>query len=223
MYSSQDIQCSHWMGSPIRKSPDHRLLASSRGLSQLATSFIAFLRQGIHTHALSSLTIKSTSHTFERYYSVRFSSNKTCVLYARQIFSCQRSRSDHQFPVGTSPLQAERDFGLGPKARKNVVDNKKTRQRAPGGSVHFLRSSLDAPLERMCSKLDFNQPGIRNQPHLWMSRQARSVSRLSPESGLHQLPASIAKSKFPSSCIHDSFRSFFGPVCGFHRRLWETD
>src|SRR5436305_9200065 len=51
------------MGSPIRKSPDHRLLASPRGLSQLATSFIAYLRQGIHTHALSSLTIKFTLDT----------------------------------------------------------------------------------------------------------------------------------------------------------------
>src|SRR6202011_3978480 len=63
MYSSQDSRCSHRMGSPIRKSPDHRLLASPRGLSQLATSFIAYLRQGIHTHALSSLTIKFTLDT----------------------------------------------------------------------------------------------------------------------------------------------------------------
>ena len=39
------------------------MLASPRGLSQLATSFIAFLRLGIHTHALSSLTIKFTLHT----------------------------------------------------------------------------------------------------------------------------------------------------------------
>ena len=51
------------MGFPIRTSPDHSLLAASRGLSQLIASFIAYLRQGIHTHALSSLTIKSTSHT----------------------------------------------------------------------------------------------------------------------------------------------------------------
>src|SRR5204863_943256 len=58
MYSSQDNRCSHRLGSPIRKSPDHRLLAPSRGFSQLATSFFAYLRQGIHTHALSSLTIK---------------------------------------------------------------------------------------------------------------------------------------------------------------------
>ena len=35
-------------GFPIRKSPDQCLLAAPRGLSQLATSFIACLRQGIH-------------------------------------------------------------------------------------------------------------------------------------------------------------------------------
>jgi hypothetical protein len=63
MNSSHDSRCSHRLGSPIRKSPDHGLLASPRGLSQLATSFIAYLRQGIHTHALSSLTIKFTLNT----------------------------------------------------------------------------------------------------------------------------------------------------------------
>jgi hypothetical protein len=36
------------VGFPIRKSPDQSLLAAPRGLSQLATSFIAFWRQGIH-------------------------------------------------------------------------------------------------------------------------------------------------------------------------------
>jgi hypothetical protein len=35
-------------GFPIRKSPDQRLLAAPRGLSQLATSFIASYCQGIH-------------------------------------------------------------------------------------------------------------------------------------------------------------------------------
>jgi hypothetical protein len=63
MNSDERNRCSHRLGFPIRKSPDHRLLASSRGLSQLTTSFIASLRQGIHTHALSSLTIKSISNT----------------------------------------------------------------------------------------------------------------------------------------------------------------
>ena len=35
-------------GCPIRRSPDQSLLAAPRGLSQLATSFIAYFRQGIH-------------------------------------------------------------------------------------------------------------------------------------------------------------------------------
>ena len=37
-----------WMGFPIRKSPGRSLFAAHRGLSQLTTSFIAVLRQGIH-------------------------------------------------------------------------------------------------------------------------------------------------------------------------------
>ncbi len=36
------------VGCPIRKSTDQRLLAAPRGLSQLATSFIASWHQGIH-------------------------------------------------------------------------------------------------------------------------------------------------------------------------------
>ena len=36
------------LGFPIRKSPDRCLFAAPRSLSQLITSFIAFLRQGIH-------------------------------------------------------------------------------------------------------------------------------------------------------------------------------
>ena len=63
MYSSQDTWCSHQVGSPIRTFPDHKLLAPPRDFSQLATSFFAYLRQGILTHALSSLTIKLTLDT----------------------------------------------------------------------------------------------------------------------------------------------------------------
>ena len=63
MYSDDGNQCSHWLGSPIRIFPDHRLLAPPRDFSQLATSFFAYLRQGIPTHALSSLTIKLTPFT----------------------------------------------------------------------------------------------------------------------------------------------------------------
>src|SRR5205814_1232552 len=63
MYSDDGSRCSQRLGFPIRTSPDHSLLAAPRSLSQLITSFIAYLRQGIHTHALSSLTIKSILNT----------------------------------------------------------------------------------------------------------------------------------------------------------------
>jgi hypothetical protein len=46
MYSAQDTPFR--VGFPIRTSADQRSLASPRGLSQRATSFIAFWRQGIH-------------------------------------------------------------------------------------------------------------------------------------------------------------------------------
>jgi hypothetical protein len=41
-------------GCPIRKSPDQRLLAAPRSLSQLTTSFIVSWRQGIHRMLLLS-------------------------------------------------------------------------------------------------------------------------------------------------------------------------
>ncbi len=51
------------MGFPIRKSPDQSLLAAPRGLSQLATSFIAVLLPRHPPCALSSLTTKFTRRT----------------------------------------------------------------------------------------------------------------------------------------------------------------
>ena len=90
MDSDVGNRCSHRLGFPIRKSPDHSLLAASRSLSQLITSFFAYLRQGIHTHALSSLTIKSTSHTQIRRYFLRAFIHLCFVCPS--IFSCQRSR-----------------------------------------------------------------------------------------------------------------------------------
>src|SRR5436190_16717925 len=83
MDSDARNECSHSLGFPIRKSPDHSLLSASRSLSQLTTSFFAFLRLGIHTHALSSLTIKSTLRTLYFLCTTRYSQRfalLTCVL-----------------------------------------------------------------------------------------------------------------------------------------------
>ncbi len=87
MDSERDSPCSHGLGSPIRRSPDHSLLAAPRGLSQLATSFLAYLRQGIHTHALSSLTIKFTPDTEMEY------GGSTATCGCPSVFSFQRSPS----------------------------------------------------------------------------------------------------------------------------------
>ena len=46
--SGMDVTTLLVTGCPIRRSPGQRLFAAHRGLSQLTTSFIAGLRQGIH-------------------------------------------------------------------------------------------------------------------------------------------------------------------------------
>jgi hypothetical protein len=129
MYSAYGNPCSHGLGSPIRIFPDHRLLAPPRDFSQLATSFFAYLRQGIPTHALSSLTIKLTPFTeFVRHYLTGLTpvscldaiasaplpaflpagelvaSTLDCAFQcnARQIFNCQRSEN---FCLFSSSLQ----------------------------------------------------------------------------------------------------------------------
>ena len=58
MYSPVGSLPKQW-GFPIRTSPGDSLLAALRSLSQLATSFIASWRQGIHREPLSSLTSTS--------------------------------------------------------------------------------------------------------------------------------------------------------------------
>jgi len=96
----------------------------------------------------------------------------------------------------------------------------------PATSAGRIRPSLWASfvraLGRMCSKLVFLLPGVRDQHHLWMSRQARSVSRLPRESGLHQHQKSIAISKFPSSGIQDFFTWASQCPCEFQRPQWKS-
>ena len=48
MYSQELEQVLPHSGYPIRKSPGHSVFTALRGLSQLATSFIAYWHQGIH-------------------------------------------------------------------------------------------------------------------------------------------------------------------------------
>ena len=60
MYSGMNDRVLPRSGYPIRISPDHRLLAASRGFSQIAASFFACWHQGIHrTPLLTSSYCKS--------------------------------------------------------------------------------------------------------------------------------------------------------------------
>ena len=104
--------CSHPLGFPIRISPDHSLLAAPRSFSQLTASFFACLRQGIHTHALSSLTIKSTSHTRRRYF---------FRAYLKLVFSMpvniQLSKIEESFQLSALSSQLNKPFA--PEAAKS--------------------------------------------------------------------------------------------------------
>jgi hypothetical protein len=66
-------------GCPIRKSPDYRLYAATRSLSQLTTSFIASQCQGIHHTPLFALNIlKSFLFTPCFVYTKVYSTTKNC-------------------------------------------------------------------------------------------------------------------------------------------------
>jgi hypothetical protein len=97
------------------------LIAPHRSLSQLSTSFIASLRQGILTHALSSLTIKFTTNTdiaLSPSYSSTFAAGPQAYaiglpgrpqisswrfacyfVVCPSIFNCQRSRGRTTFAI----------------------------------------------------------------------------------------------------------------------------
>ena len=98
MDSDARKECSHSLGFPIRKSPDHSLLAASRGFSQLTASFFAFLCLGIHTHALSSLTIKSTTH-------IRQPALLNPAQYAGQVEPACQPRPYHRKLPGSRPSE----------------------------------------------------------------------------------------------------------------------
>jgi hypothetical protein len=144
----------------------------------------------------------------------RYSRAKFAVLrhakleFARRMptsFSCQRS----SFRSTNSERNVSAPGGALSRSGAGAAKKSETQIKNPATSAGRIRPSLwvlcVCTLGRMCSKLDFFLSGVGNQPHLWISRQARSVSRLPRESGLHQLQDSIAKTKFPSSCIEEFF------------------
>lgn len=65
MYSGMYDQVLPRSGYPIRIPPDHRLLAASRGFSQLAASFFACWHQGIHRTPLFSSSYRKSLYLLQ--------------------------------------------------------------------------------------------------------------------------------------------------------------
>ena len=98
------------MGCPIRKSPDQRLFAPTRSLSQLTTSFIASESQGIHhtlllTFLLNSMLNINTGLTMY-FLSFQYVKELDPPIYHRQTCGELRNRTIH-LPVFTGRSSIE--------------------------------------------------------------------------------------------------------------------
>jgi len=138
-------------------------------------------------------------------------------------FSCQRSSSRSTLLIGTSPLPAERSAGLESALRKKIENKIKN----PATSAGRIRPSLwrlfRAPSDGCARSSFLFLSGVRNQPHLWMSRQARSVSRLPLESRLHRLQYSIGSIQIPVKGHSRFLHLAVVFPCEFHRQVVEID
>jgi len=68
----------------------------------------------------------------------------------------------------------------------------------------------------MCSKLDFFLSGIRNQPHLWMSRQPGPSADFPADQGTTNFQAVYQNPKFSQVPFKILSHYFMARLCGFH-------
>ena len=144
-------------GFPIRTSADQRSLASPRGFSQRATSFIASWRQGIHrTPFFHSPSPHPATHT--QYQTAPNDPNAAIILitFANQsdtLVKEQRRQRNKSSPAGL--LEAARASAGQPDAKA-----------APEGSHAGHRERRAEPVRLACSLKDRSQPeGIRPRRH----------------------------------------------------------
>ena len=87
------VSTSLWTGCPIRKSPDQRLFAPPRSLSQLITSFFASESQGIPRTLLVTFSILLNSyvsaHHTSSIWNRRTLPPRLALRLARRLFDCQ--------------------------------------------------------------------------------------------------------------------------------------
>src|ERR1041384_231194 len=93
-------------GSPIRASSDRCLLAAPRGLSQLATPFIASRRQGIHRSPLVACPQTDGEHRLAALENLRIRFSKIGASKTRTIRRLFASGGDDRIRTG-DPLLAK--------------------------------------------------------------------------------------------------------------------
>ena len=168
-------------GFPIRTSPDQRLLAAPRSLSQLATSFIAGRNQGIHRTALGSLTTRELlgetmqlskntthhpAHSFQvegerklRWYSPLFIPIRTGPERDRtaDLLNANQALSQLSYrPKGLSPQIGS----SGSHSKSNGAAQSMAGRTGIGASTRCARSSLPPRLPRRSPLVFLAAPSI---------------------------------------------------------------
>ena len=116
-------------------------------------------------------------------------------------------RSVHQFPIGTSPLPAERGIGLEPKPRKSLYKIKNP-ARAPGESVQLNGCAR--------SSLSFYPVFVTN---LTSCEKADPVRQQTPQR-IRVLPTSGESIRL-SNNVKSLSKNFMASICEFQRALWK--
>ena len=117
-------------------------------------------------------------------------------------------RSAHQFPIGTSPLPAERGIGLEPKPRKSSYKTKNP-ARAPGESVRLNGCAR--------SSLSFYPVFVTN---LTSCEKADPVRQQTPLR-IRVLPTSGEFIRIPNY-VKSLSKNFIAPICEIQCVLWKS-
>jgi hypothetical protein len=129
-------------------------------------------RAGIGARGASRQVRLSTLRYLSKYcgFAPRGPHGRQCAMPTS--FGCQRSTFHPLLPVGTSPLPAERRFGLEPQRRIKLFPAIKNPASSAGHFRPFL-GTVSRPLERKNSKLDSYYPVLVTNLTSGLSRQVR--------------------------------------------------
>jgi len=135
-----------------------------------------------------------------RYSRAKFAVLSRCTNLDIRATQCQLPSvvKDRSFRSSISDRNVSAPGGARFRFGAEPAENKKPGNECRANPSFFL-GLFPLALERMYSKLVFVLPGIRNQSHLMMSRQTRTVRRHERTSEVCRLPWSISEFQMTSS------------------------